>query len=84
MWLKELEIAIVEKNIAAIDVLLNSPAEFKDVSDMKRAQYLLAEASELLLALKSETVVTMKLLKKNSDFLKVSQNKTPNRLDIRS
>ena len=84
MWLKELEIAIIEKNIESLDLLLQTPVEFAQVDEMKRAQYLLAEASQLLEGLKNETNIKMQLLKKNSDFLKVSQNKTPNRLDIRS
>lgn len=84
MWLKELQIAIIEKNPDKIGELLDNPVEFATVEDMKRAQYLLAEASELLHELKDKTAATMKQLKKNRDFLKVSERKSPNRLDIRS
>lgn len=84
MWLKKLEIAIIEKNTDEIALLLQTPRELADVDEMKRAQYLLEEALKLLTLLKHETVTTMNLLKKNRDFLRVSQVKTPNRLDIRS
>lgn len=84
MWLKELEIAVIEKNIDKIDELLKSQIEFSNINDAKRAQYLLAEASELLHKMKNETSAIMKQLKRNIDFLKVSERKNPSRLDIRS
>ena len=84
MWLKELQIAIIEQNTKKIGELLENPVEFTSFEEMKRAQYLLAEASELLHTLKDKTATTMQQLKKNIDFLKVTERKNPNRLDIRS
>lgn len=84
MWLNKLEIAIVEKDAQKIQEVLDMPFDFSTVAEMKRAQYLLAEASELLHELKGATAATMKQLKKNMDFLKSTQQKAPNRLDIRS
>lgn len=84
MWLRSLEIALVEKNIDAIDSLLKESVAFENVEEMQRAQYLLLEASKLIGGLKDQTASTMKQLKKNLDFLKVSEQKSPNRLDIRS
>ena len=84
MWLKSLEIAIIEKNTDAIDALLKESPAFETIEEMRRAQYLLLEASKLLHALKEQSAATMKQLKKNIDFLKVSERKFPNRLDIHS
>ncbi len=84
MWLKELQIAIIEKNPEKIGELVENPVEFSNVEDMRSAQYLLAEASELLCELKEKTGATMIKLKKNMDFLKVSEKTNSNRLDIRS
>jgi len=87
MWLKALEIAIVEKDVQKIEALLNeslSHETFATVDEMKKAQYLLLEASKLLNELKNQSEATMKQLKKNMDFMKVSEQKSPNRLDIRS
>lgn len=84
MWLKEFEIAIIEKNVDKIEALVSTPVEFTNTRDMKHAQYLLLEASKLLHTLKDETHSTMSKLKKNIDFLKVSERKKSNSLDIRS
>lgn len=84
MWLRELEIALVERDTEAIDALLNESLSFDTLEEMQKAQYLLLEASKLLHELKDKSEATMKQLKKNIDFMKVSEVKSPNRLDIRS
>ncbi|MDD2905982.1 MAG: hypothetical protein PHH41_01000 [Sulfurimonas sp.] len=84
MWLKGLQIAIVEKDTQKIQEALDAPFDFSTPEEMRRAQYLLAEASELLHELKDATSATMKQLRKNMDFLKVTEQKSPNKLDIRS
>jgi hypothetical protein len=84
MWNKALQIAIVEKNVDKIKELLDTPLNFATLEEVREAQYLLAEASELMHELKDDTARTMKQIKKNMDFLQSTQTKTPNKLDIKS
>jgi len=84
MWHKKMQIAIVEQDADAIEELIAEPLEFETLEQMREAQYLLAEASALIHTLKDKTAQTMQQLKKNIDFMKVSEKKSPNRLDIRS
>lgn len=84
MWLKKLQIAIAQKDVELLSTLLDDIPELSDAQELQSAVILLDQAKEILLELQDETTQAMQQLKKNSDFLKVSQNKTPNRLDIRS
>jgi hypothetical protein len=84
MWNKVLQIAIVEKNPQKIQELLETPLDFATLEEMREAQYLLAEASELMHELKDSTAKTMKQIRKNIDFLQSTQAKTPNKFDIKS
>ena len=84
MWIKKLQIAIIEKNPDEIGALMNETLEFKDKKDIETAMYLLKEANELMHTLKDETAFTLRQLKKNINFLKSTQTQTHNRLDVRS
>ena len=84
MWHKKMQIAIVEQDADAIAELIAHPLEFETLEQMIEAQYLLAEATAFIQGLKEQSTATMKQLKKNIDFLKVSERKSSNRLDIRS
>lgn len=83
MWLKKLQIAVIEKNTDAIEALLDTAPEFDNIKDVESAMYLLREAAELVYTLKDETALTIKQLKKNIDFLKSTQPATKNKLDIK-
>lgn len=83
MWLKRLQIAVIEKNIDELGRLLDEPLEFKNKDEIKSAMYLLAEAFKIVQEMKDETASVMLQLKKNIDFLKSTQGKSLNRLDIR-
>ncbi|WP_373036537.1 hypothetical protein [Sulfurimonas sp.] len=83
MWLKKLQIAVIEKNTDAIESLLDTAPEFDNIKDVESAMYLLREAAELVYTLKDETALTIKQLKKNIDFLKSTQPATKNKLDIK-
>jgi len=83
MWLKKLQIAIIEKNTDAIEKLLDTAPEFDNMKDVESAMYLLREAAELVYTLKDETALVIKQLKKNIDFLKSTQPSTVNKLDIK-
>lgn len=82
MWLKELQIAIIEKDTQKIDELVSVPLKFDRVEDANSAIYLLAEASKLLHELKDETKQTMIQIKKNIDFLNATKERSLGNFDI--
>lgn len=84
MWSKALQIAIIEKNPQKIQELVETPLNFATPEEVREAQYLLAEASALMYELKEDTYKTMQQIKKNIDFLKSTQAKTPHKFDIKS
>ena len=84
MWLNHLKIAIVEKNTDRLNELMDEIPQLERKEDINQAIYLLKEATELVLTLQDETSASMKQMKKNIDFLKSTEHKTSNRLDIRS
>ena len=83
MWIKKLQIAIIEKNADAIGELMKITPKFENPKEIENAMYLLREAAELLYTLKDETALSMKQLKKHIDFLKSTQPATKNKLDIK-
>jgi len=84
MWLNHLKIAIVEKNTDRLNELMDEIPQLERKEDINQAIYLLKEATELVLTLQDETSASMKQMKKNIDFLKSTEHKTSNRLDIKS
>ncbi|DAB29065.1 MAG TPA: hypothetical protein CFH84_11680 [Sulfurimonas sp. UBA12504] len=84
MWFKALQIAIIERDAQKIMELVETPLNFANLEQAREAQYLLAEASALMHELKDETYKTMQQIKKNRDFLKSTQSKTPHKFDIKS
>ncbi len=84
MWLTKLKIAIVEKNIDLLDILMDDIPSLKKKEDIEQALYLLKEANRLVQELKNETSLSMKKIKTNIDFLKSTQAPVRNKLDIKS
>lgn len=84
MWLKKLQIAIIERDEKKLEILFSSPFESNNADEIEQAQFLLLEAIKVLQELKDETKTTMIQLKKNIDFLNSTQPQTHNKLDIRS
>lgn len=84
MWLKQLKIAIIEKNTDKLDELLKDIPKLEKEEDIEQAIYLLREATELVHTLKDATSASMIQMKKNINFLKSTQVQTSNRLDIKS
>ncbi len=84
MWLTSLKVAIVERNTDRLNELIDDIPQLEKEEDIKQAIYLLKEATELVQKLQNETSVSMKQMKKNIDFLKSTQHRTSNRLDITS
>lgn len=83
MWIKKLQIAIIEKDADAINTLIETMPKFENIKDIESAMYLLREANEIIHTLKNETALTMKQLKKNIDFLESTQPQIKNLLDLR-
>ena len=83
MWLTKLKIAIVEKNIQTLEKLLEDIPTLETKDEAQEALYLLREASELVYSLKDKTALSMRQIKKNIDFLKSTEVKAPNKLDIK-
>ncbi|MDO9266564.1 MAG: hypothetical protein Q7U00_05715 [Sulfurimonas sp.] len=84
MWLAKLKIAIIEKNVDALNRLMDDVPQLKDKKEMEEAIYLLKEADRLIHTLKDETSASMKQIKKNLDFLRSNDIPTSKKLDIRS
>jgi len=82
MWLDELEIAIVENDAQKISDLINSLPYFNTVDEMKKAQYLLAEAAKVIDIMRDEAANNMIRLKKHIDFLRSTQNPHENKFDV--
>ena len=77
MWLKKLKIAVIQKDIKSLAVLLDDIPVLKDAKEVEEALYLLQEAQRVVQALKDETASSMLQMKKNIDFLNsATANKT--------
>ena len=84
MWLDELKIAVVEKDVEQLSVLLEDIPVLSDAKEIESAVYLLKEATVIVEALKDETAASMLQIKKNIDFLDATRNDKQNKLDITS
>jgi len=84
IWIKQLKIAIVEKDIQKFDILMDNIPEFTKIEDIFQALFLLREANDLVTGLKDETGLAMQKMKKHIDFLKSIGTPVSRKLDIRS
>jgi len=84
MWIKQLKIAIVEKNIEKINELMDDIPQLESKADVDSAITLLDEATQLVTSLKDSTQASMQQMQKNIKFLKVTDNQKPSSLDIKS
>ena len=82
MWLKKLKIAVIQKDLKSLDVLLDDIPMLEDVKEMQEAHYLLQEAQETVQVLKNETASSMLQIRKNIDFLKSTASNKTAQLDI--
>ena len=84
MWLTNLKIAIVEKNTDRLNELMDDIPKLEKKEEIDQAIYLIKEATELVQSFQNETSSSMKQMKKNINFLKSTEHRTSNRLDIKS
>lgn len=83
MWLKELKIAIIEKNTNKLNELMDNAPSLQDEEEIQQALYLLKEATSLVQGLKDSTAASMVQMKKHIDFLKSAQAPSANKFDIK-
>ena len=84
MWLKKLKIALVQKDIKSLGVLLDDIPTLEDAKEIEEALYLLQEAQKIVQNLKDETASSMAQMKKNIDFLNATTANKTAQFDITS
>ena len=84
MWLSKLKIALVQKDIDSLNDLVKDLPTFTNKKDIQEAMYLSREVVSVFQTLKDETELSMKLIKKNLEFLKSTHINTATKLDITS
>jgi len=84
MWLNQLKVAVIQKDIKLLESLLSSVPTFESEEEVQNAFYLLKEASAVVESLKDETATSMTQVKKNIDFLKSTHSMGKGTLDISS
>ncbi len=83
MWLNQLKIAVVEKNIDKINELMDNIPQLEKQEEIENAIYLLKEATNLVQNLKDNTKKSMIQMKKNITFLRATETRRPSKLDIK-
>jgi predicted translin family RNA/ssDNA-binding protein len=84
MWLNQLKIALIEKNVENINKLLDNLPHLEKAQEIEEALYLLKEATSLVQGLKDKTEASMVQMQKNIKFLNsATANKTA-KFDITS
>jgi len=84
MWLKELKIAVVQKDVEQVEKLLEDIPSLDNIQEIKEAVYLLEEAKSIVQDLKNDTAKSMAQMKKNIDFLKSATADKTAKFDITS
>jgi len=72
MWINELKIAFVTKDIQKIDKLIGSLPKFETLKEMEEAYHIMDQVNTLLNSLKNKSLTDMKKIKSNIVFLKSS------------
>lgn len=73
MWMNEFKVALIEKNVKALDTLILQMPQFETLDEMEEAFYLMNHARELLENLKNDTARTMKKIKENIRYIESTQ-----------
>ena len=83
MWIKQLKIAIVEKDINKLNELLDNIPELEKEEDIDSAITLLNEATKFVTLLQDSTQHSLQQMQNHRKFLKVTDDKKPSSLDIK-
>ncbi len=84
MWLNQLKIAVVQKDVALLGSLLEEIPTLEDAKEIEQARFLLKEATEIVQKLKDDTAASMVQMKKNIDFLNSTKVDKTSKFDITS
>ncbi len=84
MWLNQLKIAIVQKDMELLGSLLEDIPTLEDSKEIETALFLLQEATTLTQQLQDETAASMKQIKKNIEFLNSATADKTAKFDITS
>lgn len=68
-WVNNLKIAVIEKNITAIDKLIQNIPEISDLNIARESIALIKQATLIVEAEKKQTLETMQKIKKTKAFL---------------
>ena len=82
MWLNQLKIAVVQKDVEQLEKLLDDLPKLDDAKEIEEALYLLHEATNILQNLKDKTAASMAQMKKNIDFLNSTEANRTAKFDI--
>jgi len=82
MWLKELKIAVIEKDTDKISALLDDLPQLEDMKEIEESLFLLQAARELFESLKKDTQDSMTQMRKSINFLKSTQAPKTAKLDL--
>ncbi len=84
MWLNELKIALIQKDIDKLDELVDDLPNLEKAEEIDEALHLLAAATTFITELRNETHTSMIQMQKNIKFLKSTQAPLVSKLDINS
>jgi len=84
MWLDKLKIAIIEKDVDTLNLLMDDLPHLEKEEDIESAIFLLKEATSVVQTLQDATQASMIQMKKNITFLKATQAPASSKLDITS
>ena len=82
MWLNQLKVAVVQKDIELLGGLLDDIPEFSEPKEIEEILFLLKEATAVMKKRKDETRVAMVQMKKNIDFLESTKVDKISKFDI--
>jgi hypothetical protein len=84
VWLNQLKVAVVQKDLELLARLLDDIPAFEDAKEIEQAQFLIKEATLLVQKLKDDTAASMVQMKKNIDFLNSTKVDKTSKFDITS
>ncbi len=84
MWLKELKIALIQKDTDSLKKLFEDIPHLSDPKEIEEALYLTKAATELVESLKLDTKNSMKKIRQTIDYLNSATANTTAKFDITS
>lgn len=84
MWLKELKIALIEKDLDKFSELVSEIPELETQREIEEALALLQQATQVAQDRRDAAADTMAQIRKNLTFLRSTQGNRPHKFDIKS